>query len=94
MTLIAGVIGVIATILPVASNSSGINKGFGFLSLILAIVSLVFLLLFKGDVSADIFDLGDLAKVSLNMAIGFWISIAGSALMIIGGIASIARKTA
>lgn len=92
VALIAGIIGVISTVLPVASNKPGINKGFGFLALILAIVALVFLVLFMNDFSGDVIILGVKAKIS--MAYGFWIAVAGAALIIIGGIASIARKTA
>lgn len=107
VTLVCGVIAAIATVLPVASNNSKVNKIFGFIALALAVVTIVLMVLLRGDVVGQMVDysalpgwildlipgIGQLANISVEVAYGFWLGIAGAALVVIGGIADIARKS-
>ncbi len=89
--LACGIIALIATILPVAYNNAKVSKILGALALVLAIVSIILMMLFRGDI-VDGIDLGGIVGASVDVAYGFWIAIAGAALTIIGGIADIAKK--
>ena len=92
VALVCGIVGLIATALPVASKSGAISKLFGFIALILAIVSIVLMVMYNSDLSYSGGYEG-LAKATVSASYGLWIGMAGAVLMVLGGIGDLARKT-
>lgn len=93
VTLVCGIIGLIASILPVASSGSKtINKIFGIVALLLAVVSIVLMALYMTDLSYSGGYEG-LATATVGASYGVYIGIVGAVLMVLGGIGDIARKT-
>lgn len=96
VSLVCGIIALIATIIPTVYNKGKIGKGLGALALILAIVSVVISFLFYSDVGAYEFTggLGSILSMSLSVGAGLWVCIAGAIITIIGGIIDVAKKGA
>ncbi len=93
VTLVCGIVGLIASILPVASNGSkSINRVFGVITLLLAVASIILMVLFMTDLSYSGGYEG-LATATVSASYGVYIGIAGAVLMVLGGIGDIARKT-
>lgn len=92
VALVCGIVGLIATVLPVASKSGVISKLFGFIALILAIVSIVLMVMYNSDLSYSGGYEG-LATATVSASYGLWIGMAGAVLMVLGGIGDLARKT-
>ncbi len=91
VVLISGVIGIIATVLPMFVKSEAASKGLGILALILAVVSIVLMILYVTDLS-DTSSFSETIKTTISASYGAYIGIVGALLMVIGGIADIAKK--
>lgn len=93
VTLICGVVGIIATALPMFLKNDAANKILGIVSLLLAVVSIVLMVLFMTDLS-DSAEVTGIAKIAISASYGVYIGIVGAALMVIGGVADIMKKNA
>ena len=90
VTLIAGIVAFFTAVIPIALKKPAVNRVLGILSLILGVVALVLMILFNGQM--DSFVVGGHTVASISAASGFWVSLAGSVLLILGGIVDIAGK--
>ena len=90
ITLIAGIVAFFTAVIPIALKKPAVNRVLGVLSLILGVVALVLMILFNGQM--DSISIAGLASFSVSAASGFWVSLAGSVLLILGGIVDIAGK--
>lgn len=90
VALIAGVVAFFTAVLPIVLKKPAVNRALGIVSLILGVVALVLMVLFNGQM--DSIDLGALGSFSVGVATGFWISLVGSVLLVIGAIIDIAGK--
>lgn len=91
VALVAGVIALITTILPIFYNKKpAVSKALGIISLILAVVSIVITFLFYGQM--DSVAVGGLMDASVSAGIGVWLAVAGAVILAIGGIIDIAKK--
>ena len=90
VALIAGVVAFFTAVIPIALKNPAVNRVLGVLSLILGVVALVLMILFNGQM--DSISIAGLASFSVSAAAGFWVSLAGSVLLILGGIVDIAGK--
>ncbi len=91
VALLCGIIGLIATILPVACGNKMVNKLFGILSLLLAVVSIILMVLYVTDLSYEEDVL--LAATNVGASYGVYLGFVGAILMVLGGIGDFARKT-
>lgn len=91
VALVCGVIGIIATIIPVALNGRNIGRILGIVALILAIVSVVLMALYMTDLSYS-GGIEGVATVTVEASYGVYVGIVGAVLMILGGIGDIMRK--
>lgn len=92
VALIAGIVALFTTIVPMFYRNDGVWKALGVVTLVLGIVTVILGFLFRGDVS-DGFDIGVL-KASVSVGAGLWVCIAGGILLIIGAIIDIVKKNA
>ena len=90
VALVAGIVAFFTAVAPIALKNPGVNRFLGVLSLILGVVALVFMILFNGQM--DSISIGGLASYGISAATGLWISLAGSVLLILGGILDVAGK--
>ena len=90
VALAGGIIALLTTILPIVLHKPAINRILGIVSLILAIVTIIMVILFNGQMDTASFEGFVLAGVSTG--IGAWLSLAGAAILAIGGIIDIANK--
>lgn len=91
VVLISGAIGIIATIIPVFVKNEAASKALGIIALILAVVSIVLMVLYVTDLS-DTSGFSETIKSVIKASYGAYIGIVGALLMVIGGIADIAKK--
>lgn len=93
VVLICGVVGIIATILPMFVKSKTASQVLGIIALILAIVSIVLMVLYVRDIAASQ-SVTLLVKISYtaSASYGAYIGIVGALLMVIGGIADVVKK--
>ena len=91
VALVAGVTAILTTILPTVLHMENIGRILGIVSLILAIVTIVLIVVYNGEVgSFDFTFIG--VGVKASTGIGAWISLAGGAILAIGGIIDIIGK--
>lgn len=92
VVLISGIIGIVATVIPMFVKNEAASRGLGIIALILAVVSIVLMVLCIGDLSdkSGFYDI--LFKYAVNASYGAYIGIVGALLMVVGGIADIAKK--
>lgn len=94
VALIAGVVAILTTIIPAVLHMDNIGKILGLVSLILAIVTIVLVVVYNGDIGAYNIDIPDFSSsAGTSTGMGAWISLAGGALLAIGGIIDIIAKT-
>lgn len=91
VALVAGILALITTIVPMFYQNDSVWRILGVVSLILGIVAVILGFLFNGDVS-DGFSLGGLVSASIDVGTGLWISVAGGILLILGAVVDIAKK--
>ncbi len=91
VVLISGIIGIIATVIPMFVKSEAASKGLGIIALILAVVSIVLMVLCIRDLS-NTSGFYDIFKTVISASYGVYIGIVGALLMVVGGIADIAKK--
>lgn len=91
VALIAGIVALITTILPIVLHNPMVNRILGIVSLILAIITIILVVLFNGDIANYQFDI-IVASAKMTTGIGAWLSLAGAAILAIGGIIDIANK--
>lgn len=94
VVLICGVVGIIATILPMFVKSKTASQVLGIIALILAIVSIVLMVLYVTDIAVSQSVTILLVKISYtaSASYGAYIGIVGALLMVIGGIADVVKK--
>lgn len=92
VALLCGIIGLIATILPVACGNKMVNKLFGILSLLLAVVSIILMVLYITDLSYE-GGVSSIAAANVGASYGVYLGFVGAVLMVLGGIGDFARKT-
>ena len=94
VVLICGVVGIIATILPMFVKNETASRVLGIIALILAIVSIVLMVLYVTDLTANESVTILFTKISYaaSASYGAYIGIVGALLMVIGGIADITKK--
>lgn len=93
VALICGIVGIIATALPMFVKNDAASKVLGIVSLLLAVVSAVLMVLFMTDLSSSA-EVTGVAKVAISASYGVYLGIVGAVLMVIGGIADIMKKSA
>ncbi len=88
IALVAGIIGLIACVLPVI-KPLGFERILGLISFILAIVAVIIIFLFNGQMGTE-----SVWGVSagIESGIGVWISLAGGILTILGSLIPIVMK--
>lgn len=91
VALIAGIVAFVTTILPIILHKPMVNRILGIISLILAIVTIILVVLFNGDIAEYQIDIL-VASAKMTTGIGAWLSLAGAAILAIGGIIDIANK--
>ncbi len=89
IALVAGILGVIACILPVV-KPLGIERILGLVSLIVAVVAVVIIYMFSGQMTGFSFE--GLASASVSCGIGWTISLVGGVLVILGSIIPVLMK--
>ncbi len=92
VALIAGIVALITTIVPMFYKNDKVWKVMGVLSLVLGIVAVILGFLFKGDVTDSINLV--VASASVEVGIGLWLAVAGGILLILGAIIDIVKKNA
>ncbi|MBQ8179723.1 MAG: hypothetical protein IJ026_04690 [Candidatus Methanomethylophilaceae archaeon] len=90
LALACGVIALITTVLPMFVKDEKIGMILGIVSLLLAIVAVVIMFLFKGDMT-DAVDAGFLGSVTVSVGIGFWLAMVGAIITALGGILDIVK---
>ncbi|MDO5853783.1 MAG: hypothetical protein Q4Q62_07050 [Thermoplasmata archaeon] len=90
VALIAGIVALITTIIPIVLKNATANRALGIVTLILAVVAIVLMVLFYGDMDALVVEGHTVA--STTAGIGFWLSMVGGIVLAVGGIVDIVKK--
>ena len=90
VTLVLGILCLIFTIVPMARNGKA-GKVLTALALLMSIVTVIMCILFYTDITSEL-DL-EIVVSSVSAGAGLWVSLVGSILVIIGGMANLVKKT-
>lgn len=91
VTLVAGIIALLGSIVMLGSKNQKAGKALGALSVILAIVAIILMVLFNSGIGSDSFDFG-IVSGGLSTGSGLWVCMVGAVLAVIGGVIALARK--
>ncbi|MDO5861508.1 MAG: hypothetical protein Q4Q58_01725 [Thermoplasmata archaeon] len=90
VALIAGVVAIITTIIPIVLKNATANRLLGVITLILAVVAIVLMVLFYGQM--ETLEISGYTVASVTAGYGLWVSIAGAVILALGGIVDIVKK--